>query len=318
MSIAVYSGPASEPISIAEVMTHCALDATNQEPAPGLCAAALVSPAAAGNLSAGAYRYRLTFTTAAGQTQAGAISAPVTVVNASINGKIVLTALPVGGTLVTGRKIYRTAAGGAVFYLLTTIADNTTVTYTDNIADASLGAEAPSINTTDDPRLSILITAARQHAEQELGRYLVTQTLDAYFDDFPRYDNPRFPSREIRLPPLQSVASVKYIDTDGVLQTLAADQYTVDANAKPARIYPAYGLAWPDTLDIENAVTIRFVAGYGTAAAVPACIKHWLLMRVRMMYDNPAPFIVGPTGAAQLPPAFIDSLLDPERLGARC
>src|SRR5262249_42315303 len=41
---------------------------------------------------------------------------------------------------VTQRKIYRTKVGGSSYFLLTTLADNTSTTYTDNIADASLGA----------------------------------------------------------------------------------------------------------------------------------------------------------------------------------
>jgi hypothetical protein len=45
---------------------------------------------------------------------------------------------------VNTRKIYRTVAGGSTFKLVTTIADNTTTTYTDNTADGSLGANAPT------------------------------------------------------------------------------------------------------------------------------------------------------------------------------
>ena len=50
------------------------------------------------------------------------------------------TATFTGGTasLATSRKIYRTKAGGATYYLLTTIADNSTTIYTDNTADVSL------------------------------------------------------------------------------------------------------------------------------------------------------------------------------------
>lgn len=43
---------------------------------------------------------------------------------------------------VTSRKLYRTTAGGAVYFPLATIADNTTTVYTDNVADASLGSTA--------------------------------------------------------------------------------------------------------------------------------------------------------------------------------
>jgi hypothetical protein len=58
-----------------------------------------------------------------------------------------LTGLPLGDATVTGRKLYRTAAGGAVLKLLYTLADNTTTTFSDSSADSVLGAAAPVANT---------------------------------------------------------------------------------------------------------------------------------------------------------------------------
>jgi hypothetical protein len=107
------------------------------------------------------------------------------VADKTVNGKVQLTGIPLGGSAVTSRKIYRTAAGGATYMLLATLADNTTTTYTDNTADSGLGAGAPAVNTTGDPLLTIFIASARQLAEQELRRYLVTQTVDLYLDGFP-------------------------------------------------------------------------------------------------------------------------------------
>jgi hypothetical protein len=60
--------------------------------------------------------------------------------------QIPLTAIPLGGSLVTARKIYRTAAGASQLKLLATIADNVTTTYVDAAADAALGANAPTVN----------------------------------------------------------------------------------------------------------------------------------------------------------------------------
>ncbi len=304
MAIVVYSPPASEPLSIAEVLAQLRLDETNQEPAPGAVTVALASPAAAGNVNAGVHRCLATFVTAAGETQAGAVSVSVTVVNAGINGKIAVSNIPIGGALVTARKLYMTAAGGSTYLYAATLANNTDTTATLNIADVSLGSEAPTANTTDDPRLSRLITTARLLAEQELNRYLVTQTLDLYLNAFPTYANPRFPDRTLRLPPLQTVTAITYVDTDGTTQTLAANQYVVDANSKPARIAPAYGLSWPATRDLENAVKVRFVAGYGTAADVPACIKDWMLVKIEELWNG-----------EEIQGRFIDALLDPERTG---
>lgn len=62
--------------------------------------------------------------------------------------RVSLTSIPLGQTGVTARKIYRTTVGGSTLKLLTTLADNTTTTYTDSTADGSLGADVPSTNTT--------------------------------------------------------------------------------------------------------------------------------------------------------------------------
>ena len=315
--IVVATPAASEPLTVPEVIAQLRLDASNAEPPPGAITVALAAPAAPGSVTAGAHRYLATFVTADGETQAGELSAAVTIADAAVNGKVELTGIPTGGALVTARKIYRTAANGSIALLLATISNNTATTYTDNIADASLGAQAPTTNTTNDPLLGIFIAAARAQAETELHRYLITQTLDAYFDDFPRYENPRFPDRTFRLPPLQSVSAITYVDTDGTTRTLATDQYLVDAVSQPARISEAYGVSWPPARVQENAVKVRFVAGYGAAAAVPACIKNWMLMKIATAWENRAAVVSGERGFSEIPSVFFDGLLDSERVTGR-
>jgi len=85
-----------------------------------------------------------TYTDTTANASLGA-AAPAT--NTAYLQRIPLTAIPTGGALVTQRKIYRTAAGGAQLKLVTTLADNTTTTYTDTVTDASLGANVPVANT---------------------------------------------------------------------------------------------------------------------------------------------------------------------------
>ena len=64
------------------------------------------------------------------------------------DGQVSLTAIPTGPAGVTSRKIYRTVSGDTGDYkLVGSLGDNTTTTYTDNTADASLGASAPGTNT---------------------------------------------------------------------------------------------------------------------------------------------------------------------------
>lgn len=301
--LVLVTAPAAEPLTVAEVMARCRIDASNQEPAPTAPAAALLSPAAAGNLSAGAYRYRVTYVTADGETEGGVVSSPVTVVDPSMNGKVAVSGIPIGGALVTSRRLYRTAAGGTTYLLLAALADNTTTSYTDNIADASLGSGAPVVNTTSDPELVALIKSARASAETITKRALVTQTWDLVLDRFPCW------TINIPKPTLQSVTSITYVDPDGVTQTLATDQYRVDSSSAPGRITPAYGVVWPSTRGITGAVTIRFVCGYGAAAVVPDGIKVWMLLRIKHFYDNKGAVVVG-TITSEFPRSYVDALLD--------
>lgn len=114
-------------------------------PAPYLTAPAAVAGAA--GVLTGVYRYAFTFVTAAGETKIGP---EVTVTLASQEGS--LSNIPLGNAVsgVTARKMYRTVAGGAsgTEKLVATISDNTTTTTIDNLADGSLGALAPTADTS--------------------------------------------------------------------------------------------------------------------------------------------------------------------------
>lgn len=160
-------------------------------------------------------------------------------------------------------------------------------------------------DTADDTLIATLITAARQNLDGRdgwLGRALVTQTWDLTIDG-------AFPDEiAVPLPPLQSVTSVTYVDTDGATQTLATDQYRVLTDRAPAMIVPAHGVTWPSTRDQKAAVTVRFVAGYGDADDVPAPIKAAMLLHIGTMYRDRESVNIGnivndlPTYAALLAP----------------
>ncbi|HUS81711.1 MAG TPA: hypothetical protein VM013_00450 [Dehalococcoidia bacterium] len=286
MVLSLVTGPATEPLTVAEVKAHLRLDTAYGEPAPTAPTVALVAPAAPGNVDDGVHRYRVTFVTADGETEGGDISAIVTVADKAVNGKVAVSAIPVGGSAVTSRKLYRTAAAGADYLFLATVADNTTTTYTDNIADADLGAACPTTNTTTDPQLNALIKVARQQAETFTRRALITQTWDLLLDCFPT-ELIRLP-----LPPLVSVESIYYINQAGTSTLWDDSLYSVDIpagdHAERGSITLAYAESWPTTRGIANAVTVEFTAGYGAAAAVPQGIKQALLLMIGQWYDNPA------------------------------
>jgi len=109
----------------------------------------------------------------------------------------------------------------------------------------------------DDTLIGALIAAARDKAQTIQDRQLVTATWVLKMDAFPSGDEIRVP-----LPPLQSVTSITYTDTDGVSQTMSSGDYDVDTASEPGRIALSYGASWPSTRTEIDAVTVTYVAGY--------------------------------------------------------
>ena len=153
------------------------------------------------------------------------------------------------------------------------------------------------VDTTDEDALIDRLIAAAvadiDGADGWLNRAIMTQTWDLSLDGFPNAGK-----RQIRvpLPPLQSVSSITYIDTEGATQTLATSVYDVFGigGSQPAQIAEAHGESWPSTRQQPDAVTVRFVAGYGGAAAdVPQDIRHALLLIIGHWYARREETITG-------------------------
>lgn len=99
----------------------------------------------------------------------------------------------------------------------------------------------------------------------------------------------------------------------GILTTLSPARYTVDAISEPGGLTPAPGSYWPAVADMPNAVQVSYTCGYGAAAAVPANITSWMLLRIGALYENREEFLTGNgVAVAELP--FVDGLLDPSRI----
>ena len=153
---------------------------------------------------------------------------------------------------------------------------------TDPVDLATAKAHCRVIGTSEDSLITLYSSAATGNLDGPngvLGRALVTQTWEYVLDSFPSE------AIQMPLPPLQSVTSVKYIDTNGVEQTLSNTRYTVDTSGDPGWvIVDADG--WPETMDTANAVTIRFVCGYGAAGLVPAPLRSAILLHIGDLYEN--------------------------------
>ncbi len=121
-------------------IAYASLEVSRPPTAPTV---ALVNPAAPGNVDTGNHYYKISFVTATGETLPGTASAVVTVADKAVNGKVDVTAIPVGPAGCTDRKVYRTKAGGTAYFFVAAIGDNSTLNYEDNIADAALTVAAP-------------------------------------------------------------------------------------------------------------------------------------------------------------------------------
>lgn len=87
-------------------------------------------------------------TTYTDSTADGSLGADVPTTSTTNFSQCALSAIAVGPSGVTSRKVYRSAAGQTQLKLLTTLADNTTTTYTDTSADSALGANVPTSDTS--------------------------------------------------------------------------------------------------------------------------------------------------------------------------
>lgn len=158
-----------------------------------------------------------------------------------------------------------------------------------------------------DQTVTSLITAAREACEQRTERTLITTAWRLRLDTFPSGG-----AIELLQPPIISVTSVTYLDTEGVSRTVNPSDYVLDSASEPGWLVPGPGKTWPETqAGAINAVTIDYTAGYGaTAASVPAPLKQWILLAITTMYETRASH-----GEKQLlPHDFADALLAPYRL----
>lgn len=131
----------------------------------------------------------------------------------------------------------------------------------------------------DDTTLQELLQAAEAEAEEYCWRRFLTQTWDQFFDEF---EDPLY----LRYPPLSSVTSVGYTDSNGDSQTLATSVYEAGEENGIGTVRRKYNQTWPDTRSHEDVITVRFVCGYGDSEDVPERIKHAIRVHVGWYYRN--------------------------------
>lgn len=148
-----------------------------------------------------------------------------------------------------------------------------------DLAAAKLHLKIETAETAEDALVTALIKAAREHVEAICERALITQVWTERQACFPEVI-------ELRGGKVTAVASVKYVDADGNLQTLDPAAYELDLTTEPATVREAYDTTWPETRPSPAAVRVEYTVGYGNAAAVPAALIAALKLILTNLYAN--------------------------------
>lgn len=181
-----------------------------------------------------------------------------------------------------------------------------------SLAEVKTHLRVQSEVTDEDGLLEGLIVAARNRAEMETGRALITQTWNVLLDRTPTC------ALVMPKPPLQRIVSVSYVDNAGATQTWSSSLYQVSLmsgdNADFGRLQPAYGQIWPIVRNQMDALTVQMTGGYGdTASTVPQAIRQAMLLMIGQWYEVSRSGILADVRMELLPLAA-DTLLRPYRV----
>lgn len=176
----------------------------------------------------------------------------------------------------------------------------------------------------EDAIIRSLIKTFRERAENYTHRDFIQRTRCLYLDNWPWHH--RYGVKiDLPHPPCVEVDSFKYIDSDGVLQTLATDQYSVHTERTPAYIIPAWQATWPSIRLVPDAIQITYKSGYapgspqdeqGYQDSLPEAVKVWMETNLAALFDNRERIVTG-TILAELPRSISDGLLDHLVVGTR-
>lgn len=168
------------------------------------------------------------------------------------------------------------------------------------------------LNAEDDPDervwIATAIRAARLFVENFTGRALVEQTLEWALDSAPAgvVAVPR--------PPLITVVSITWADSQGVGRVMGDGDYMVDTRSTPGRIKIRPDRQWPEPHGLGGLV-IQYRAGYGSLAQdVPADIRQAVLMFAAHLYENREAVTVMTGGSLVQVPLGVERLLWPYRV----
>lgn len=150
-----------------------------------------------------------------------------------------------------------------------------------------LDAEGSPASHPDDALIETLITAARQHVERytylAVAERQVEARVTAFDDD----------GVDIPVSPVQSIVSVKYVDSSGVEQTVESGDYELGGSLDGPALLLKHGSSWPtDVYDRADAVRITVEAGFTMGSPndnpLPGPVRAAILLVLTHLYENRA------------------------------
>jgi uncharacterized phiE125 gp8 family phage protein len=292
MVIKLNTGPTTEPVQLADVLTHLRLDSTafgdnivtTQSIVPG-----------AHTATTAAYSLIGTGVNIAGHRV-------IVNLNSGTNGATGTVDAKIQESDSTATADYTDWTGGA-FTQVTTSNDNAiqekeytgskpyirvVAKVTNATCDFGVDVIASEYTPDDASYLSNLITLAREHVENNVlgGVALINQTWEYYLREFPKTNYIELPR-----PPLSSITSITYTesgDTTAYQNTFSSTNYSANTVRFPGKVQLYDGCSWPSSsLETNEPIKVVFVAGYGANRTyVPTAIKQCILMYVDELYQQ--------------------------------
>lgn len=155
-------------------------------------------------------------------------------------------------------------------------------------------------DTTYDTEITRKLAAARQWVERRYGIAIITQTRKQTQDQFPC--DGKWSAVKLLYPPVQSITTFSYTDSEGTTQTLVAGTnysstglMTPTVGAQDIVIPELYPISfWPTIKSVPGAVSITYVAGFGNDGTyVPQPVKEAILMVLAHFFEQRQAEITG-------------------------
>jgi len=143
-----------------------------------------------------------------------------------------------------------------------------------------------------------IIKACSSHVERLYGLALLTQTIAEYWTAFPTCNTTPM---MLRIQPVLSITSVKYLDNEGIEQTWDNADYMTGRYNNTTFLIPKANKIWPTAMTHPNAATITYSAGFGpTIETIPQDVRDAITLMATARFERPDDPVISLPRASEL------------------